>query len=579
GRGYVLRRLLRRSIRSMRLLGVSDPILTDLLGVSKAHMVSSYPEIEDQWARLTGIATAEEESFTRTLTSGTQIFDQAVTTVKNAGASTLDGDTAFKLHDTYGFPIDLTLEMAEEAGLSVDAEGFKTLMAEQKNRAKADAKLKKGNIVSTAAYSELRKQGESVFLGYTDLTADSRILGLVKNGESATSAGVGEEVEVVLAQTPFYAEAGGQDADTGTLSAAGLTIDVVDVQKPVPGLIVHRGVVTDGLAEVGTNVTAAVDGAARFGSCQAHTATHIVNAALRQLLGPQTHQAGSYNKPGYLRFDFNALHSLSDALKQELEGVANEAIRADWEVTATQMPIDAAKALGAQAMFGEKYGNIVRMVELAGPWSRELCGGTHVATTSKIGLLSLLGEGSVGSGVRRVEALVSTDAFDHLAAERALVSRLTQTLNVQPNQVEERIAKLLTQLKQAEKTIADLKAAQSGALASDLVSKGIDVGSYRFVGAVVDDGSDVRTLANDVRTKLGVVPGVVALVAATPKPTLVVATTGEARSLGAKAGALVGVGASVLGGKGGGRDDLAQGGGSDPTQAEAALKAIAAALV
>ena len=578
-RGYVLRRLLRRSIRSMRLLGVHEPVLVDLLGVSRDQMVSSYPEIDDQWARIVAVASAEEESFTRTLTSGTQLFDMAVTGLKDSNETTLTGEKAFQLHDTYGFPLDLTLEMAEEAGISVDTDGFRTLMAEQKARAKADAKLKKGAIHSPAIYSELRKQGESVFLGYTDLTAQSTILGLLKQGAPAATASVGDEVEIVLKETPFYAEAGGQDADTGIITAAGLNIDVVDVQKPIPGLIVHRGVITDGTAEVGAEVVAEVDAAARFGSCQAHTATHIVNATLRQLLGPQTHQAGSYNKPGYLRFDFNSLSGMSEGMKQELEGVANEAIRADWEVTATEMPIAEAKALGAQAMFGEKYGDIVRMVELAGPWSRELCGGTHVATTSQIGLVSLLSEASVGSGVRRVEALVSTDAFNQLAAERAIVASLADSLKVQPGQIEDRIAKLLVQLKQAEKTIADLKAAQVASLASTLVTQGWDIGGTRFIGAVDPaPGMDLRALALDIRGRLGAAPAVVALVGTTPKPSIVVATTSAARENGVKAGALVALAAGVMGGRGGGSDDLAQGGGTDPAQAKAALDAVANAL-
>ena len=578
-RGYVLRRLLRRSIRSMRLLGVHDPVLVDLLGVSRDQMISSYPEIDDQWARIVAVASAEEESFTRTLTSGTQLFDMAVTEIKDSNETTLTGEKAFQLHDTYGFPLDLTLEMAEEAGISVDTDGFRTLMAEQKARAKADAKLKKGAIHSPAIYSELRKQGESQFLGYTDLTAESTILGLLKQGAPVATASVGDEVEIVLKETPFYAEAGGQDADTGIITAAGLSVDVVDVQKPIPGLIVHRGVITDGTAEIGAEVLAEVDAQARFGSCQAHTATHIVNATLRQLLGPQTHQAGSYNKPGYLRFDFNALTGMSDGMKQELEGVANEAIRADWEVTATEMPIAEAKALGAQAMFGEKYGEIVRMVELAGPWSRELCGGTHVASTSQIGLVSLVSEGSVGSGVRRVEALVSTDAFNQLAAERAIVASLADSLKVQPGQIEDRIAKLMVQLKQAEKTIADLKATQVASLASSLVTQGTDIGGTRFVGAVDPaQGMDLRALAQEIRGRLGNTSAVVALIGTSPKPSVVVATTQAAREKGFRAGALVSLAAGVMGGRGGGSDDLAQGGGTDSAQAKQALDAVAYAL-
>jgi len=578
-RGYVLRRLLRRSIRSMRLLGVGDPVLVELLGVSRDQMVSSYPEIDAHWARISAIAQAEEDAFSRTLASGTALFDMAASKAAAALDRTLPGDKAFELHDTHGFPIDITLEMAAEAGISVDMDGFKAAMAQQKARAKADAKAKKGAMTSTQVYSDLRRETESQFTGYTELSAAAKVTGLLKGGVAVGSATVGDEVEIVLPVTPFYAESGGQDADAGIISAAGLNVDVIDVQTPVPGLIVHRGIVTDGTVEAGMEVVAQVDPAARYGARQAHTATHIVNAALRQLLGEQTHQAGSYNKPGYLRFDFNSLSALSESMKQELEGIANEAIRADWEVTEREMALSQAQGMGAQAMFGEKYPPVVRVVELAGAWSRELCGGTHVASTAQIGLLTLLSEGSIGSGVRRVEALVSTDAFAHLAAERALVAAVSNTLKVQPSQLEERVGKLLAQLKQAEKTIAELTAAQAGAQAATLAAQAVDVGLVRFVGVADPAGdADLRTLALQVRDRLGPAAGVVALIRTSPKPTVVVATTARARERGLKAGQLVGLAAQALGGRGGGSDDLAQGGGTNPAAAKDAIEAVARAI-
>ena len=579
-RGYVLRRLLRRSIRAMRLLGVHDPVLPELLPVSRDRMVASYPEIDTQWARVSQVAYGEEEAFRRTLAAGTQIFDLAAAEAKTAGATTLSGDSAFKLHDTYGFPIDLTLEMAGEQGLEVDRDGFRRLMQEQKDRAKADAKAKKGGAASSEAYRELRAAGEVPFLGFTDLSVDARVRGIVADGRLVEIAQPSDVVEVVLDRTPFYAEAGGQDADSGLITAPGLSLEVLDVQRPLPGLVVHKVRVEDGELASGTAVVAAVDAAARARACQAHTATHIVNAALRQLLGDSTHQAGSYNKPGYLRFDFNSPQALSPLLQQELEGVANEAIRADYEVTATEMPLTRARELGAQAMFGEKYGEVVRMVELAGPWSRELCGGTHVERTSQIGLLSLLGEASVGSGIRRVEAFVNADAFDHLAAERALVAELADILKVQPDQLTDRVSKLVAQLKATEKELAAVRARQLLAQAPALVAGAETVGGYRLVaqqlaGVAADD---LRTLATTVREGFGREPGVVALIGGDVKPALIVAVSEAARGLGAKAGALVGVAAPALGGRGGGRDDLAQGGGTDPAGAPAALDAIRAAL-
>lgn len=579
-RGYVLRRLLRRSIRSMRLLGVHDRVLPELLPVSRDLMSASYPDVTSQWERVSQVAYGEEDSFRRTLVAGTQIFDLAAGQAREEHSAQISGERAFALHDTYGFPIDLTLEMAAEQGLSVDQTGFRKLMTEQRERAKADAKAKKGAAVSSEAYRSLRASGEVPFLGFTDLTADTTVRGIIADGRLVDRAEPGDVVEVVLEETPFYAEAGGQDADTGLITSDGLSLEVLDVQRPVQGLVVHKVRVADGELAAGARVIAAVDAAARAGACQAHTATHIVNATLRQLLGPGTHQAGSYNKPGYLRFDFNAASALSRGLQEELEGVANEAIRADYEVTATEMPIAQAKALGAQAMFGEKYGDVVRMVELAGPWSRELCGGTHVARTSQIGLLSLIGEASVGSGLRRVEAFVSADAFDQLARERALVSGLAELLKVQPDQLTDRVAKLVAQVKAAEKEIADLRARQMLAEVPSLVAGAETVGGYQFVGKALPgtSGDDLRTLAMQVRDAFGARPGVVALVGGGEKPVLIVGATAAARDLGAKSGALVGVGATALGGRGGGRDDLAQGGGVDASAAPAALAAIRAAL-
>ncbi|MCE1175438.1 MAG: alanine--tRNA ligase-related protein, partial [Propionibacteriales bacterium] len=434
--------------------------------------------------------------------------------------------------------------------------------------------------VATEAYRTLRASGEIPFLGFDRLQADTTVRGIIAEGQLVERAEPGSVVEVVLAETPFYAEAGGQDADSGLITGDGLSLEVLDVQRPVQGLVVHKVRVDDGELATGAAVLAAVDPVARHGACQAHTATHIVNAALRQILGQGTHQAGSYNKPGYLRFDFNAAGALSPAMKEELEGIANEAIRADYEVTASQMALADAKALGAQAMFGEKYGDVVRVVELGGPWSRELCGGTHVANTAQIGLLTLAGESSVGSGLRRVEAFVAADAFAGLAKERALVAGLADLLKVQPEQVPDRVARLIAQVKDAEKEVAALRAQQLLAQVPALVAAAQSVGGYELVARHLPgtSGDDLRTLAMQLRDAFGPTAGVVALVGGDAKPVLITATTAAARERGAKAGALVAVGAPALGGRGGGRDDLAQGGGTDVNGAAAALSAISAAL-
>ena len=578
-RGYVLRRLLRRVIRAMRLLGVGDPVLGELLPVSRDLMRVSYPDIDDAWSRVSQAAEAEEETFRRTLQSGTAMFDVAVGKARGEKSAELPGDKAFQLHDTYGFPIDLTMEMAAEQGLTVDRATFDALMKEQKDRARADAKAKKGGLQSTEAYRELREAGEVPFLGYTDLDVATRVRGIVADGKVVDRALDGSTVEIVLAETPFYAEAGGQDADRGRIIGDGFSLDVIDVQRPVPGLVVHRVEVL-GELPVGALVDARVDAEARHGSCQAHTATHIVHAALRQLVGQNATQAGSYNKPGYMRFDFSSTQGLSDQLKAEVEALSNEAITANYAVTAQQMPLEEAKALGAMAMFGEKYPPIVRMVELAGPWSRELCGGTHVATTAEIGVLNLLSESSIGSGVRRVEALVSTDAFSKFAAERALVAELTDTLRVQPDQLVGRVERLVAQLKDAEKQIAALNAERLLAGAAGMVSQAVDVDGVRYLGVAVPGvgGGDLRTLALDLRERLGSGPAVVALVGGADKPTALVGTNDAARGLGLSAGQLIGVACAALGGKGGGKPDLAQGGGTDASAAPQALAAVREAL-
>jgi len=578
-RGYVLRRLLRRVIRAMRLLGVQDPVLGELLPVSRDLMRVSYPDIDQAWERVSQSAQAEEETFRRTLASGTVMFDTAVTEAKAARSTALPGDKAFQLHDTFGFPIDLTMEMASEAGLSVDRAKFDSLMKEQKDRARADAKAKKGGLSSHEAYRELREAGETPFLGYTDLDVTTKIRGIIADGAVIDRATDGSTVEIVLEETPFYAESGGQDADRGIITGDGFSLNVIDVQRPVPGMVVHRVEVL-GELPLGAAVDARVDAAARHGSCQAHTATHIVHAALRQLVGSTATQAGSYNKPGYMRFDFSSTKGLSEQLKQEVEAVSNEAITSNYAVTATEMPLAQAKALGAMAMFGEKYPPIVRMVELGGPWSRELCGGTHVAATAEIGVLNLLSESSIGSGVRRVEALVSTDAFEKFAAERALVNALTDTLRVQPDQVVGRVEKLIAQLKDAEKQIAALNAEKLLAGAQAMVSKAVDAGGVRYLGVAVPgvSGGDLRTLAIDLRERLGSEAAVVALVGGDAKPTAIVATNEAARGLGLGAGRLISRACAELGGKGGGKDDLAQGGGTDASGAQRALDAVREAI-
>ena len=394
GRGYVLRRLIRRAVRSMRLLGVEKACLPDLLPASRDAMKGVYPIVETDFDRISRIAYAEEKAFLRTIASGTARLEDAVNESKAAGRP-LSGADAFALHDTYGFPIDLTLEMAEEAGLKVDEPEFRKLMLEQRKRAQADAKGKKGAHADLSAFQELLSEGETVFTGYTELDGESRVRGILSYGRKVSQAATGDEIELVLAETPFYAEAGGQAADTGLITGDGFVVEVLDVQRPVKGLSVHKAIVREGEIASDALVRAAVDRERRHAAEQAHTGTHIVHAALHQILGPEATQRGSYNKAGYLRFDFAWGEGLSAATRSEIEEVSNLAIRNDFRVDTKVMALAEAKALGAMALFGENYGSEVRVVEIDGAWSRELCGGTHVPNTSRIGSLSLLGEQSV----------------------------------------------------------------------------------------------------------------------------------------------------------------------------------------
>ncbi|WP_024288226.1 alanine--tRNA ligase [Cellulomonas sp. KRMCY2] len=578
GRGYVLRRLLRRSVRAMRLLGVEDPALPHLFPASKDAMGQSYPELVTDFDRISRIAYAEEEAFRRTLVAGTTILDTAVAQIKRSGGLTLPGDQAFALHDTYGFPIDLTLEMAGEQGLTVDEKGFRELMTTQRERARADAKSKKGGQAASTAYRALREPGATDFTGYTELSTPSTVRGMLRDGAPVHAATEGDTVEVVLDRTPFYAESGGQDSDAGVITADGARLEVLDVQRPIKGLVVHTVRVVEGEITTGTDVLAQVDPEWRLGARQAHSGTHVVHAALREVLGPDALQAGSYNKPGYLRLDFAYNQALSPSARSEVEDVANRAIRKDLGVSWQYMSLPEAKAWGAIALFGETYDDQVRVVEIGGPWSRELCGGTHVDHSSQIGLIALTGESSVGSGSRRVEALVGLEAFHHLARERALVATLTDALKVRPEELPERVASVVARLRDAEKELAGLRQGRLLAGAGALADAAVVLGTTRTVAhdaGEVSSVDDLRALALDVRGRMGQDAAVVALGGIVKdRPVVLVATNAPARDSGLRAGALAKTAAAVLGGGGGGKDDIAQGGGTDVTLLPAALAAV-----
>ncbi|WP_249411357.1 alanine--tRNA ligase [Nocardioides faecalis] len=585
GRGYVLRRLLRRAVRNMRLLGYQDPSLPELLPISRDKMGESYPELVSGWDRIAQVAFAEEEAFRKTLAAGTQIFDLAAGEVKQTKSSTIPGEKAFALHDTYGFPIDLTLEMAAEAGLSVDETGFRQLMAEQRERAKADARSKKGQHADTGVYRGiLDANGPTEWLAYETLETESRALAVLREGAAVGALGAGEVGEVVLDRTPFYAESGGQAADAGVIEFDGGVLEVLDVQRPVRGLVVHQVRVLEGeLGGAGTTLHAKVDPEWRTGARQAHSGTHIVHAALREVLGPTALQSGSYNRPGYLRLDFGWLNALSPEQVKDVELVANNALRADLPVSWDYMTLSQAKDWGALALFGETYDDSkVRVVEIGGPWSRELCGGTHVEHSSQVGTVVVTGESSVGSGNRRIEALTGVEGFAYLARERDVVHQLSTLLKTKPDDMVARVAEMVERLRQSEKEMEKIRLAQLLSGGAALAEGAKDVAGVRLVAQRVDGatGGDVRTLATDVRARLvGDAPAVVVLIgAADGKAAVVAALNDAAQARGLKAGDLVRAAAPLLGGKGGGKADLAQGGGTDVTRIDDALAAVTAAV-
>ena len=582
GRGYVLRRMMRRTIRNMRLLGSQEPIIKELIDASIKAMGPQYPELVTDQSRIQKVAVAEEESFLQTLKSGTQIFDTAATEIKSGGGKVLSGDAAFKLHDTYGFPIDLTLEMATEQGLEVDADGFRRLMKEQKDRAKADSKAKKSGHTDLTEYRRIAdEQGLSEFIGYASIESEAKVRGLLVDGKSSMSASEGDEIEIVLDRTPFYAEGGGQLADGGLITLAnGTKIQIDDVQAPVPSLSVHRGRVLVGSVEVGNEVHAAIDLERRRAISRAHSATHMVHKAFREILGETATQAGSENSPGRFRFDFPSTGAVPTSVLNDVESRVNALLLEDWEVTAEIMSQDEAKKLGAMALFGEKYGDRVRVVSV-GDWARELCGGTHVARTGQLGVVKLLSESSIGAGVRRVEALVGADAYKFLAREHILVNQLTDLIKgAKSEELPERISDLINKLKDTEKELGQVRSQQALAQVSGLLQNAKAIGDFKFLAAQIGDGisvEDLRTMALDIKNRLG--ESVVALASINAgKPVVVVATSDAPRAKGVKAGALVKVASGVLGGGGGGKDDFAQGGGTNPAEIPNALLAIEKAL-
>ena len=584
GRGYVLRRIMRRTIRMMRLLGAGDPAMPDLIDATVLAMAPQYPELNDEANRIRQIAAGEEAVFLQTLKTGTTIFDDAVQQVKDRGSNTLPGAKAFALHDTYGFPFDLTLEMAAEQGLAVDEDAFRQLMGQQRERAKADARDRKVGLTATTEYRDiLQVGGTTEFTGYLEAASDATVIGLLRDGVTVPTAGLGEHVEVILNRSPFYAEAGGQLGDHGRIvTADGGVVEIYDVQVPVPGLFVHRGEVVVGEIVQGAVVTGEVDVARRKAISRAHTATHLIHRAFRERLGDTATQMGSENAPGRIRFDFPNPTPVGALVLQEVEARVNEVLLDDLEVSAQLMTQPEARAMGAMALFGEKYGDQVRVVSV-GDWAHELCGGTHALRSGQLGVVTFLSEGSIGTGVRRLEALVGADAYTYLAREHVLVNRLTDLLKAPSEELVERIERTIASLKDAERDLAKVKSAQLVAGIDAIIGEGREIGEVRvwaFEAPARTSAGDLRELAIKVRGRNRPdIPMVLIGSAITDeKVSMVAAANPRAIELGLTASWLLNIALAGVGGRGGGKDDLAQGGGPEVGGVAKAFALVEAAI-
>lgn len=584
GRGYVLRRIMRRTIRMMRLLGAGDPAMPELIDATVLAMAPQYPELNDEANRIRQIAAGEEAVFLQTLKTGTTIFDDAVQQVKDRGSNTLPGAKAFALHDTYGFPFDLTLEMAAEQGLVVDEDAFRQLMGQQRERAKADARDRKVGLTATTEYRDiLQVGGTTEFTGYLEAASDATVIGLLRDGVTVPIARLGEHVEVILNRSPFYAEAGGQLGDHGRIvTVDGGVVEIYDVQVPVPGLFVHRGEVVLGEIVQGASVTGEVDVARRKAISRAHTATHLIHRAFRERLGDTATQMGSENAPGRIRFDFPSPTPVGALVLQEVEARVNEVLLEDLEVSAQLMTQPQARAMGAMALFGEKYGDQVRVVSV-GDWAHELCGGTHALRSGQLGVVTFLSEGSIGTGVRRLEALVGADAYTYLAREHVLVNRLTDLMKAPSDELVERIERTIAALKDAERDLAKVKSAQLVAGIDAIIGEGREIGEVRmwaFEAPAGTSAGDLRELAIKVRGRnRPEIPVVLVGSAITDeKVSMVAAANPRAIELGLTASWLLNIALAGVGGRGGGKDDLAQGGGPEVGGVAKAFSLVEAAI-
>ena len=572
GRGYVLRRLLRRAARHGKLLGVNDPFLFDVVGTVIHENETAYPDLREKQAYITKVIRTEEENFSKTIDGGMRIFADLLAAHKAKGETQFSGAYAFKLYDTYGFPVDLTAEMVEDEGMTLDREAFDREMEEQRQRARK-AREALGDL-GWAGIEFGSDMPATEFLGYDRTEAQGKVLAIVAEEELRDAVAAGAEATLVLDQTPFYAEMGGQVADTGVITAGGAVFEVSNVQKNKGGKFLHIGKVVSGQFQVGDSVTAAIDAERRKAIMRAHSATHLLDAALKKVLGDHVHQAGSLVEPDRLRFDFIHFEAITPEELSEIDRLVNDAILEGYPVVTEVLPIEEAKKKGAVAMFGEKYGDIVRVVEM-GDFSMEFCGGTHLDNTAKAGPFRIKSEASIASGVRRIEATVGKLTLETVNRNQQVLFHAAQMLKTNPGELEKKLDQQLTEMKELRHNLEKFQAEASLGEARHFLMSAKDVEGLKVLTATKNglDANALRQMGDFLRDKE---PATVAVLASIngEKITFLAVCGPEAVKKGVKAGDLVKSVCAICGGKGGGKPDSAMGGGTDLLKLDDALASV-----
>lgn len=572
GRGYVLRRLLRRAARHGKLLGIDGQFLYNLADVVINESKQAYPELEEKSDYIKKVIRIEEERFEATIDQGLSILNEFIQETKSKGEKILHGSMVFKLHDTYGFPLDLTREIAEENGLSIDEEGFKAEMGEQKRKAREALKSKDGSAWGDKVYGNLDKTIKTEFVGYEKDVCDAKILYIIKDDEIVDNAQEDDEVTVILDTTSFYAESGGQVGDTGIIEGKEGIVKVFDCKKNADGKYLHKGIVENGIIEKGASVTAKIDSKRRIAIARNHSTTHLLQKALKNIVGEHVHQAGSLVEPDKLRFDFTHFSGVTAEELKKVEKEVNEKILEGLAVEVREMPIDEARKLGAMALFGEKYGNVVRVVKM-GDYSLEFCGGTHLKNSAQAGLVKIVAESGVAAGVRRIEALTGENAIEYFNEKEKMLNDLAATLKSSPQDSLRKVEGLTAELKNAEKEIEQLRNKLVSSEVGDILSNVVEIKGVKVIAAQFDqlDMDGLRNTGDMLKSKLG--SGVVVLGSGYgDKVSFIVTATKDVIAKGIHCGNIIREVAKIAGGGGGGRPDMAQAGGKDVSKISEALQ-------